>query len=79
MNHIAQTTFNRANLALLAAVLVAGGAVLFAEGCAGTISLSFALFAVVMTAAAGYSPSSSASSSSSSHDPSPLRPHSRAG
>lgn len=54
MNHIAQTTFNRTNLVLLAAVMVAGGVVLFAEGYAGTISLSFALFAVVMTGAAGY-------------------------
>ena len=54
MNHIAQTTFNRTNLVLLAAVMVAGGVVLFAEGYAGTISLPFALFAVVMTGAAGY-------------------------
>jgi uncharacterized protein (DUF362 family) len=51
---IAQTTFNRANLAVLAAVVVVGGAVLYAEGYAGSISLPFAAFGAVMIAAAGY-------------------------
>jgi uncharacterized protein (DUF362 family) len=54
MTRIAQTTFNRPNLALLAIVLVAGGVVLFAEGYGGSISLAFAVFGAVMAVLAAY-------------------------
>src|SRR5439155_7179047 len=54
MKNIAQTTFNRRNLGLLAAIVVGGGAVLFAEGYAGHLSLGFAVFGAAMVVAAAY-------------------------
>lgn len=54
MTRIAQTTFNRPNLALLAVVVVAGGVAVFAEGYGGHISLGFALFGAVMAVLAAY-------------------------
>jgi uncharacterized protein (DUF362 family) len=54
VTRIAQTTFNRANLVLLAAIVVAGGVVLAVEGYAGNVSLAFAVFGVAMVGAAGY-------------------------
>jgi uncharacterized protein (DUF362 family) len=49
-----QTTFDRANLLLLAVILAAGGGALFAEGYAGRVSLSFALYGLVMALLAAY-------------------------
>jgi uncharacterized protein (DUF362 family) len=54
MTRIAQTTFNRPNLALLALVVVAGGVVVFAEGYGGSLSLGFVLFGAVMAVLAAY-------------------------
>jgi len=54
MTKIAQTTFNRANLALLAAIVTVGAAVLVAEGYGDRVSLGFAAFGTVMAALAGY-------------------------
>lgn len=54
MAKLAQTTFNRPNLALLAAIVVTGGAVLWAEGHAGDVSFAFALFGAVLIGFAGY-------------------------
>jgi len=51
---IAQTTFNRPNLVLLSLIVVVGGIVLFAEGYAGSVSVTFALYGVVIAGAAGY-------------------------
>jgi uncharacterized protein (DUF362 family) len=48
------TTFDRANLTLLALILAAGGAALVAEGYAGRVSLAFALYGLVMAALAAY-------------------------
>jgi uncharacterized protein (DUF362 family) len=49
-----QTTFDRKNLLILAAVVAVGGVLLVAEGYAGRISAPFAIYGLVMAALAAY-------------------------
>ncbi|HEY6002583.1 MAG TPA: DUF362 domain-containing protein [Anaeromyxobacter sp.] len=51
---IAQTTFNRANVVLLALVVAAGALALWLEGYLSRVGLGFALFGLVMGVLAGY-------------------------